>query len=76
MMQKALIRQEIAQRKRCFSPEKRLEASLACMKQLLNHHHIRLAHTILLYHAMPDEVDTRQLIHLLAQARIEVLHRR
>lgn len=65
--QKAQLRQEMAQRKRRFSPERRHEASLVCMQQLLSHPRIRQAHTLLLYHAMPDEVDTRPLIRLLAQ---------
>ena len=65
--QKAQLRQEMAQRKRRFSPERRYEASLVCMQQLLSHPRIKQARTLLLYHAMPDEVDTRPLIRLLAQ---------
>ena len=53
--QKAQLRQEMAQRKRRFSPERRHEASLACMQQLLSHPRIKQARTLLLYHAMPDE---------------------
>ena len=37
------------------------------MQQLLSHPRIKQARTLLLYHAMPDEVDTRPLIRLLAQ---------
>ena len=75
--QKAQLRQEMAQRKRRFSPERRHEASLACMQQLLSHPRIKQARTLLLYHAMPDEVDTRPLIRDAAtNTRAAPLHRR
>ena len=45
--QKAQLRQEMAQRKRRFSPERRHEASLACMQQLLSHPRIRQARPLI-----------------------------
>lgn len=61
-MDKNILRQQIRQFKKTQSPQSRMEQSGLLMQQLAAHPQFIKAHTILLYHALPDEVDTRTFI--------------
>lgn len=61
-MDKNTLRQQIRQYKKAQSPQSRTEQSGLLMQQLAAHPQFAGARTILLYHALPDEVDTRTFI--------------
>lgn len=56
------LRKEIRNRKRQFTAQQLHELSFAVIQRLLNHPRLKEAHTILLYHSLPDEVDTHTII--------------
>ena len=62
-MRKSELRQLIRERKRPFTRQQLEEWSLAIVSQLIQHPHIINAQTILLYHALPDEVSTLPLFN-------------
>lgn len=62
MTDKTSIRQSIRKLKKAVSAEERLFLSHALTKRLEQHPRFIQAHTILLYHSLPDEVDTHELI--------------
>ena len=64
---KSELRQLIRQRKRQHTPQQLHELSEQLTQQLLNHPRMAEAHTVMLYYALPDEVDTRQLINTLVR---------
>lgn len=55
---KEVIRKEIRRRKRLATAEELAAQSRCLMERLLVHPRILLADVILMYHALPDEVDT------------------
>ena len=57
-MDKAQLRKEIRNRKRQFTAQQLHELSFAVIQRLLSHQRLREARTIMLYHSLPDEVDT------------------
>ena len=61
-MQKAELRQWIRQLKAARSPQWRVETSLDLCRRLLDTTGWKEARTILLYHSLPDEVDTMLLL--------------
>lgn len=62
-MRKSELRQLIRERKRPFTRQQLEEWSLAIVSQLIRHPRIIDAQTILLYHALPDEVSTLPLLN-------------
>lgn len=65
-MDKNILRKEIRQRKRRLSRQQLEEMSLPVIQRLLSHPRVRAARTLLLYCSLPDEVDTRQALRVLA----------
>lgn len=61
-MDKQQLRQYIRTEKAGHTPEERLKESAAIERLLEMHPHFRKAHTILAYHALPDEVQTKSLL--------------
>ena len=72
-MQKKELRQEIRNRKRQFTEEQLRELSLPVINKLLAHPRVNNATTLMLYHSMPDEVYTHELIDLLVERGKTVL---
>ena len=63
-MLKQELRKEIRSLKRQFSREELQAFSAEIMQRLLVHPRLNAARTILLYHALADEVDTQEAIEL------------
>ena len=61
-MTKSEVRQEIKRRKAACPPEERAALSRTVISLLSEAPQWQQAHTVLLYHALPDEVETRELI--------------
>ena len=61
-MTKQELRQEIRRRKAACSLEERAALSALVTARLLQHPHWTSAQTVLLYHSLPDEVNTHDLI--------------
>lgn len=61
-MTKTELRQEIKHRKAACSAEERATLSQRVVEQLLQSERWKAAHTVLLYHSLPDEVDTHELL--------------
>lgn len=61
-MLKTELRNMIRQRKQTFSRQQLEEWSLDVTEQLRQEPHFEKARTVLLYHSLPDEVVTRQLL--------------
>ena len=59
---KQQLRRQIAQEKRKHSPEQLSEWSSSLLLKLEDHPLFRKAHTVLLYHSLPDEVQTHGFI--------------
>jgi len=69
-MDKKELRKIIRDRKRQYSSSKIEELSLSVLSHLEEDEHIQNAHIILMYHSLPDEVNTHNYIdHLLAQGK-------
>ena len=62
-MRKSELRQLIRERKRPFTRQQLEEWSLVIQERLMHHPRIINAQTILLYHALPDEVSTLSLLN-------------
>lgn len=62
-MTKTELRQLIRERKAACPPAERAALSQAVIAQLEKHPRWQAANTVLLYHSLPDEVDTHQLLH-------------
>ena len=62
-MRKSELRQLIRERKRPSTRQQLEEWSLAIQERLMHHPRIINAQTILLYHALPDEVSTLSLLN-------------
>ena len=69
-MDKKELRRYIREQKRHFTPQQLGEMSLGIMSLLLSNSHIQKADTILMYHSLPDEVDTHSALdQLLAMGK-------
>ena len=69
-MDKKELRRYIREQKRHFTPQQLGEMSLGIMSSLLSHSQIQKADTILMYHSLPDEVDTHSALgQLLAMGK-------
>ena len=69
-MDKKELRRYIREQKRHFTPQQLGEMSLDIMSSLLSNSHIQKADTILMYHSLPDEVDTHSALdQLLAMGK-------
>lgn len=74
MLSKKELRQEIRLQKRSRSLFQLASESAAITRRLLAHPKVKCAQCIMLYHALPDEVDTHDLIESLkAQGKTIVL---
>ncbi len=60
--QKKELRKRIAERKRQYSMEQRKALSEALLQKLEQHPRFMDAHTVLLYHSLPDEVHTHDFV--------------
>ncbi len=67
------LRKEIRARKLAFADEERAEASARIQEALVRHPRVKAARVLLLYDALPDEVDTHRLIEALASEGKTVL---
>lgn len=61
-MDKKELRRLIAERKKTTSPAARLDLSGPILRRLAAHPRFIEAQTVLLYHALPDEVDTQDFV--------------
>lgn len=61
-MLKSELRKAIRERKRRFAQEELDEMAFYITEKLKRHPRFAAAHTIMLYHSMPDEVNTHRLI--------------
>ena len=62
VMEKKELRKLIAERKNEASPAARLDLSGPILRRLAVHPRFIAAQTVLLYHSLPDEVDTRDFV--------------
>lgn len=65
MEEKSCIRKEIRRRKRLFTADELAAQSRQLMERLLAHPRILSARVVLMYHALPDEVDTADALETL-----------
>lgn len=69
-MDKKELRRYIREQKRHFTPQQLGEMSLGIMSSLLLHSQIQKADYVLMYHSLPDEVDTHSALdQLLAMGK-------
>ena len=69
-MDKKELRRYIREQKRHFTPQQLGEMSLGIMSSLLAHPRVQKADAILMYHSLPDEVDTHSALdQLLAMGK-------
>ena len=69
-MDKKELRRYIREQKRHFTPQQLGEMSLSIMSSLLSHSQIQKADSVLMYHSLPDEVDTHSALdQLLAMGK-------
>ena len=69
-MDKKELRRYIREQKRHFTSQQLGEMSLSIMSSVLTHPRIQEADTILMYHSLPDEVDTHSALdQLLAMGK-------
>ena len=61
-MEKKELRKIIRDRKRQYSSRQLEELSLSVLSRLANNKHVEDAHIILVYHSLPDEVNTHEYI--------------
>lgn len=72
-MLKKDIRDIVRDRKRQFTQEQLEELSLSLITRLQEHPRVKAAKTLLLYYSLPDEVNTHELINILAKQGKKVL---
>lgn len=72
-MDKKELRKYIREQKRHFTPQQLGEMSLGIMSSLLSNPHVKDADTILMYHSLPDEVDTHSALDQLLTMGKKVL---
>ncbi len=69
-MLKSGLREKIREDKRRFVREELDEMALAVIRRLTEHPRFAAARTVMLYHSLPDEVDTRRLLAGLASVSV------
>lgn len=75
-MTKTELRRWVRQQKQLYTREQLQAMSERICQQLLSHSRVAAAHTIMLYHSLPDEVNTHALImQLLCQGKTVLLPR-
>ena len=72
-MDKKELRRYIREQKRHFTPQQLGEMSLGIMSSVLTHPRVQEADTILIYHSLPDEVDTHSALDKLLAMGKKVL---
>ena len=72
-MDKKELRRYIREQKRQLTPQQLGEMSLGIMSSLLSNPHVKDADTILMYHSLPDEVDTHSALDQLLTMGKKVL---
>ena len=72
-MDKKELRRYIREQKRHFTPQQLGEMSLSIMSSLLSHSQIQKADSVLMYHSLPDEVDTHSALDKLLAMGKKVL---
>ena len=73
-MDKKELRRYIREQKRHFTPQQLGKMSLSIMSSLLSHSQIQKADSVLMYHSLPDEVDTHSALdQLLAMGKKVIL---
>ena len=72
-MDKKELRRYIREQKRHFTPQQLGEMSFGIMSSLLSNSHIQKADAILMYHSLPDEVDTHSALDKLLAMGKKVL---
>lgn len=72
-MTKNELRKYIREQKRHFTQQQLGEMSLRIMDDLLSHPRVQAAETILMYHSLPDEVDTHSTLDMLIAMGKKVL---
>ena len=72
-MDKKELRRYIREQKRHFTPQQLGEMSLGIMSSLLSHSQIQKADSVLMYHSLPDEVDTHSALDKLLAMGKKVL---
>jgi 5-formyltetrahydrofolate cyclo-ligase len=72
-MDKKELRRYIREQKRHFTPQQLGEMSLDIMSSLLSHSQIQKADSVLMYHSLPDEVDTHSALDKLLAMGKKVL---
>ena len=72
-MDKKELRRYIREQKRHFAPQQLGEMSLGIMSSLLSHSQIQMADSVLMYHSLPDEVDTHSALDQLLAIGKKVL---
>lgn len=72
-MSKNELRKTIREKKRQYSSRQLEELSLSVLSRLTANERFRRAHTLLMYHSLPDEVRTHALVEQMAEAGKRVL---
>lgn len=72
-MTKQQLRQYIRDKKREYSPSQLEAFTLPIMERILSHPRVVYADSMLLYHSLPDEVSTRQLLRTLTMQGKRIL---
>ena len=72
-MDKKELRKYIREQKRHFTPQQLGEMSLGIMSSLLSNPRVKNTDTILMYHSLPDEVDTHSALDQLLAIGKKVL---
>lgn len=72
-MDKKELRTYIARQKHSFSTEARFELSAPALRRLALHPRFTAASTVLLYHSLPDEVDTHDFVRYWATRKTVLL---
>ena len=72
-MDKKELRRYIREQKRYFTPQQLGEMSLSIMSSVLTHPRVQEEDTILMYHSLPDEVDTHSALDKLLAMGKKVL---
>ena len=70
---KKQMRALIAQRRQEYAPAARLDLSGPILRRLAAHPQFVAAHTVLLYHSLPDEVDTAAFVQYWSQRKLVLL---
>lgn len=73
MTEKDILRKRMRELKRQFTGKELGELSLLIINKVENHKAVARAETVLMYHSLPDEVDTHDAVNRLAESGKTVL---